>query len=176
MKHNRSKEFIKASAKLKRKEKYQSAFEKETLYGYHIYDIERAERLKEVLLSIYEINKKFPIVVEGKKDVQALKKLGFVGEIITVHSGKSLYEFCESLFLKADKVFLLLDWDETGENLYKKLQVDLKGLWEEFAPLREVLKILCQKDINHIEDIPALLNRLVGVEIKLNDNDKVDIF
>ncbi|MCX7913214.1 MAG: toprim domain-containing protein [Thermodesulfovibrionales bacterium] len=171
MKQNRSKESTKTSAKLRRKMKYQIAFEKENTYGHFIPDIERAERLKETLLSLYEINKKVPIIVEGKRDVLALKKLGFIGEIITIHSGKNLYEFCESILQRNNKVILLLDWDKTGETLYRKLQIDLKGLWEEFAPLRDFLKILCQKDISHIEDIPSLLNRLVGIEIKLNDID-----
>lgn len=172
MKKGNSKVFHRFNdAKMRRKEKYSSAFGKENNYGNYIPDIERAERLKESLLSLYEQNKVFPIIVEGRRDVLALRRLGFVGEIITVHRGKGLYEFCQSISERFNKVILMLDWDENGEILYKKLSADLKGLWEEFAPLREVIKFLCQKDISNIEDLPSLLNRLAGTEVRLEDID-----
>ncbi len=158
-------------AKLRRKEKYSSAFDKENKYGNYISDIGRAERLKEFLQSLYEINKMVPIIVEGRRDVLALRSLGFVGEIITVHRGKGLYEFCQGISERFNKVILMLDWDENGEILHKKLSADLKGLCEEFAPLREIIKLLCQKDISNIEDIPSLLNRLAGTVIRLEDID-----
>lgn len=156
-------------AKLRRREKYCSAFDKENHYGNYIPDIERAERLKEFLSSLHEINKMVPIIVEGKKDVLALRRLGFIGEIITVHTGKGLYEFCHGISEKFGRVVLLIDWDEKGEILYKKLSAELNGLWEEFSQLREVIKVLCQKDIRDIEDIPALLKRLSGIEVKIED-------
>jgi len=44
---------------------------------------------------------------------------------------------------------------QRGEN-FQALAEGLTGLWEEFAPLREIIKVLCQKDIKDIEGIPAL--------------------
>ncbi len=170
MKKDYSKQYNRLNdAKLRRREKYCSAFDKENRYGNYIPDIERAERLKEFLSSLYEINKRVPIIVEGRKDVIALRRLGFIGEIITVHAGKGLYEFCQNISEKFNRVVLLLDWDENGDILYKKLSTEMKGLWEEFAPFREIIKIMCQKDIRNIEDIPALLNRLSGNEVKIED-------
>ena len=40
----------------------------------------------------------------------------------------------------------------------------LKGHWEEFSSFRELLKVLCQKEIKDIEGIPKLLRRLEGNE------------
>lgn len=125
-------------------------------------DWERSEKIREVLHYLYEINKFVPIIVEGKRDKKALNDIGFDGEIITLHSGKSIYEFSEIIANKFDKVVLLFDWDEKGEELYSKIGEHLNGMWEDFASIRELLKILCQKEISEIEQIPTLFNRIAG--------------
>ncbi len=127
-------------------------------------DLERAERLKEILEALYEANKRYPVIVEGKKDVIALKKLGLVGEIMTLHRGKSLHEFCEDITERFARVIILLDWDAKGESLFKLLSAELKGHWEEFSKFRDIIKILCQKDIKDIEGIPKLILRLEGMK------------
>jgi len=127
-------------------------------------DIERAERLRKVIENLYEINRVTPVIVEGKKDASALRMLGLDGEIITLHNGKSLYDFCTDIIERFDRVIVLLDWDKTGENLNKILSENLKGHWEEFSSFRELLKMLCQKEIRDIEGIPKLLKRLEGNE------------
>lgn len=136
-------------------------------------DTERAERLKEVLEALYEINKRIPIIVEGKRDVRALRNIGFIGEIITLHSGKGMYEFCEDILERFHRIVLLMDWDEKGESLHKTLSAHLRGHWEEFAPFRETIKILCQKDIKDIEGIPVLFERLAGAGIKLSETESI---
>jgi len=127
-------------------------------------DLERAGRLREVLAALYEVNKRFPVIVEGKKDAFALKKLGLEGDIITLHSGKNLYDFCEDIMERFSRVVILLDWDTKGENLYKAISHNLVGHWEEFSVFRDLIKILCQKDIKDVEGIPKLLLRLEGHE------------
>lgn len=127
-------------------------------------DFERASRLREVFEALYEVNKKIPVIVEGKNDAMALRRLGLAGEIIILHRGNNIYEFCEDISEKFDKVVILLDWDEKGESLNKTLNMHLKGLWEEYSGFREILKILCQKDIKDIEGIPKLLKNLEGDE------------
>ncbi len=127
-------------------------------------DLERASRLREVLEVLYEINKKVPVIVEGKRDAMALRKLGLMGDIITLHKGIGLYDFCEEISEKFDRVIILLDWDSKGESLNRELNGHLKGMWEEFSSFREILKILCQKDIKDIEGIPKLLKNLEGDE------------
>ena len=127
-------------------------------------ETERAARLREVLTALYEVNKRFPVIVEGKKDAGALKKLGLEGNIITLHSGKNLYDFCEDIMDRFPRVVILLDWDTKGENLYKSTGKHLQGHWEEFSVFRDLIKILCQKDIKDVEGIPKLLLRLEGNE------------
>lgn len=131
-------------------------------------DIERAERLREVFEHLHEINKRIPVIVEGKKDATALKTLGLIGDIITLHNGNNLYDFCDDISQRYDRVVLLLDWDKKGETLNKTLSKHLKGHWEEFSSFRELLKILCQKEIKDIEGIPKLIRRLEGNESTWN--------
>jgi 5S rRNA maturation endonuclease (ribonuclease M5) len=129
-----------------------------------VIDLERAERLREVFEILHDINQNAPVIVEGKKDALALRELGLSGEIIKLHGGKNLYDFCEDVVRQFDRVVLLMDWDKKGDELNRALSVNLNGLWEEFASFRELLKMLCQKEICHIEGIPKLLKRLEGNE------------
>lgn len=127
-------------------------------------DFERAQRLRKVIEALYEINKSVPVIVEGNKDISALRKLGLIGEIITLHRGKSLYDFCSDIAEKFQKVIILLDWDKKGESLNKTLSMHLNGHWEEFSFFRDLFKVHCQKEIKDIEGIPKLLRRLEGDE------------
>lgn len=38
-------------------------------------------------------------------------------------------------------------------------------MWEEFASIRELLKLLCQKEIAEVEDIPSLFKRIAGYSL-----------
>jgi len=127
-------------------------------------DFERAERLRKVIEALYEINKSIPVIVEGNKDVSALRELGLVGEIITLNRGKNLYTFCLDVAERFQKVIILLDWDRVGDSLTKTLSTHLNGYWEEFSYFRELFKVHCQKEIKDIEGIPKLLKRLEGNE------------
>ncbi|MBI4684588.1 MAG: hypothetical protein HY755_05275 [Nitrospirae bacterium] len=122
--------------------------------------MERAVKLREVFEALREVNKDTPVIVEGKKDALALRKLGLSGDILILHSGQNMYDFCEDILEKFARVIVLLDWDDRGEKLDRTLCNLLKGHWEEFSAFREILKILCQKDIKDIEGIPKLLRRL----------------
>jgi 5S rRNA maturation endonuclease (ribonuclease M5) len=127
-----------------------------------INDAERSARLREIFDDLQELNKNIPVIVEGKKDASALRSLGLMGDIIVLHNGQNLYDFCDDVARRYYRVILLLDWDRKGEDLNKILSHNLKGQWEEHSSFREILKILCQKEIKDIEGIPSLLKRLEG--------------
>ncbi len=139
-------------------------------------DLERAERLRVAFQALYEVNKRIPIIVEGRNDVSALRKIGLVGEIITLHGGRGIYEFCEDIAERYHRVILLMDWDNKGEHLYKSVSSHLGGIWEEFSPFREIIKVLCQKDIKDIEGIPLLLERLAGTEVTVGESEESEGF
>jgi len=120
----------------------------------------RLEALEELLSALLELNKRIPVIVEGKRDVLALRALGFEGELLQVHSGKGLYEFSEEVHERFNEVILLLDWDQRGEALYESLGELLSGLWERYSSFRETLKILSRNEVFEIESIPDLMERL----------------
>jgi len=130
-------------------------------------DAVRAERLKEVLQSVHEANKRSPLIVEGRRDAEALRALGLTGEILTLHSGKAIYDFCEDISERYDRIILLMDWDDKGDKLFGMLGENLRGHWEEFSPFRDIIRVLCQKDIKDIEGIPGLLEKLAGTKVVL---------
>ena len=84
------------------------------------------------------------------------------GEVILLQGGKTIYEFCEDILKQHERFILLLDRDERGEALQKSLSSYLRGHYVELSLLRNRLKSLCQTDIKEIEDLPALLRRLIG--------------
>lgn len=86
--------------------------------------------LEEIEKNIDELrieNERMPIIVEGKKDVAALRLLGCSGVIISVNKGVSLTEFCDRISQLYDTVILLTDWDRKGGSLCKRMMRLLKG-------------------------------------------------
>ena len=63
------------------------------------------------------------VVVEGKRDSNALKKLGISGKILEFHSFRGLVKFSDSV-AKYKNVILLLDGDKKGRYLTKRI-IDL---------------------------------------------------
>ena len=123
-------------------------------------DTERYERLLEVMEELSETNLHTPVIVEGKRDAEALRKLGLTGDIIAYNTGMSSHEFCEAIANKHPRVVLLMDWDSTGQRLQAMLSSELQGHWEEHERFRRLLRVLCQKEVKDIEGVPGLIRRL----------------
>ena len=78
-----------------------------------------------------------PILVEGKRDVIALRKLGFTGKIEKVNRGWNMPRLVAFLYEKygtrnpvdgGDAVILLMDWDRTGGRIQRDLTNRLESL------------------------------------------------
>ena len=63
------------------------------------------------------------VIVEGKRDSNALRKLGFSGKVLEFHSFRGLVKFSDSV-AKYKNVILLLDGDKKGRYLTKRI-IDL---------------------------------------------------
>ncbi|MEM3695134.1 MAG: toprim domain-containing protein [Candidatus Bathyarchaeia archaeon] len=89
---------------------------------------EKEEKILQILEQINEeAAKGKPIIVEGKRDVEALKKLAVEGKIITAKAGKTLLELVAELEeTGAKEVILLLDFDRRGKELMKNLKQHLE--------------------------------------------------
>ena len=60
------------------------------------------------------------VIVEGKRDSDALRKLGFSGKILEFHSFKGMVKFSDSV-AKYKSIILLLDGDRKGRYLTKRI-------------------------------------------------------
>ncbi len=63
------------------------------------------------------------VIVEGKRDSNALRKLGFSGKILEFHSFKGIVKFSDSV-AKYKNIILLLDGDRKGRYLTRRI-IDL---------------------------------------------------
>src|SRR5438067_11499836 len=69
------------------------------------------------------------IVVEGKRDVEALNRIGFNGNLTILNHFKGTTDFVDNHCQIRKKIILLLDMDRTGKHLTSKLvsQLQHKG-------------------------------------------------
>lgn len=85
------------------------------------------EDLEEALLELREENKSVPILVEGDKDIEALRKLGIKGTIFGVNKGAGLSNFCDRLAREYKDIIILTDWDRRGGHLCHTIRENLEG-------------------------------------------------
>ncbi|MDR0373555.1 MAG: toprim domain-containing protein [Nitrososphaerota archaeon] len=122
---------------------------------------DRLEKIDAVIAKLAEQSKNGkPMVVEGKKDADALSELGVEGKVLTVKSGgKSFLQAADEIeALGVVEVILLLDFDRRGQEGTKWLQRNLERtttkvnvrFWRELAAL-------ISHDIQCIESLPAYL-------------------
>ena len=92
------------------------------------------------------------IVVEGKRDEQALQKLGYTGKICQFHSFKGLIKFADSM-PKYKNLILLLDSDRKGRYLTKRIISQLQHRMPVDLSYRKQLTIITKGRIRNVEDL-----------------------
>lgn len=127
---------------------------------------DRLEKIELLLTKLTEESSKgTPIVVEGKKDAEALQELGVKGSIIMVKAGgKSFLEATMEIEkLSASEVILFLDFDRRGEEGTKRLMESLERgkIHVNVRHWRE-LRRLAGREIHCIEGLPSYLSTLQG--------------
>jgi 2,5-diamino-6-(ribosylamino)-4(3H)-pyrimidinone 5'-phosphate reductase len=125
---------------------------------------EKEEKILKILNAITEESAKgTPIVVEGKKDVEALSALGIDGTVLTVKTGGKTFLAVASEIEKmcTSEVVLLLDFDRRGIEGTKRLKQNLERakVKSNVKFWRDLSKLL-GKDIQSIESLPAYLGTL----------------
>ncbi len=122
---------------------------------------DRLEKIQELIAKIaQEAAKGKPVVVEGKKDAQALAELGVNGTVLTLKTGgKSFFEAASQIeALGVGGVVLLLDYDRRGREGTKRLQRNLERAKVKVNVLfwRELYGLVGH-DVQCIESLPAYL-------------------
>jgi 5S rRNA maturation endonuclease (ribonuclease M5) len=121
---------------------------------------ERLLQLERTLDEIIQLNETAPVVVEGKRDVAALRRLGLQGKVLTINGPGSLLSFCDRLAEEHPEAILLMDWDRTGGQIMRVLRDNLKGRVRTHHRLRKNLAIYAE--VHDVESLPNYLVTLRG--------------
>jgi dTMP kinase len=125
----------------------------------------RLEVLEEVLEELSDLSADHTIIVEGKKDREALADLGISGDVVAVQSGGGPLRISETVRAAGRKAVILTDWDAKGERIADELGRALSSLCVTFdGQIRARLKDVCVKDIKDVESLPALYRRLSSMK------------
>ncbi|WP_233083995.1 toprim domain-containing protein [Methanococcoides orientis] len=100
------------------------------------------------------------IVVEGKRDVISLRKLGFQGDIeLATH--RPLTEVSARIVDTGKKVMVLTDWDRRGDLLASKISEDLRYFGIDVdMNMRERLSSMVKKEIKDVESLYSYVAKL----------------
>jgi 5S rRNA maturation endonuclease (ribonuclease M5) len=124
---------------------------------------EKEEKISEVLSALAEESAKGTIIlVEGRKDVEALRALGVEGPVVTVKTrGKSFLDIISELEAKTSKVILFLDFDRRGKQGTNRLRHGLEraGIKVDLEFWLRLLKSV-GKDVQCVEGLNAYLGNL----------------
>ncbi|WP_328591220.1 toprim domain-containing protein [Methanolobus halotolerans] len=126
----------------------------------HVYQ-NRLENIEDIIDELLQLTEEGTIIiVEGKRDVRALNKLGIDGhfEMATHHS---LSNFCENIVNTGKNIVILTDWDRRGNILMS----DLTKHFQSFGTnpdvrIRERLRSIVQKEIKDVESLPTYVLKL----------------
>jgi len=104
------------------------------------------------------------IVVEGKRDEEALRSLEVKGRYFRLSQpGLSLPSLAEKAGAQPREAVMMLDWDSHGSLLEKRFSELLTHFGVETnREIRRKMKPLVRKDIMDVESLPALLKRVRG--------------
>jgi len=116
------------------------------------------EELEEALTELREENTIVPIIVEGDKDIAALRKLEVSGEIIRFNKGRSVPDFCDTIAQKHQNIILLTDWDWRGGRLCLSIKKHLENRVACNLRYREVFAKRCP--CRTVEGLPSWIATL----------------
>ena len=128
--------------------------------------LEETERTLNKLLSRSQNG--YPVIVEGRKDEEALRRLKVPGKILLLKAtGSGFYDFVAGLAINRE-VTILTDFDKEGIRLASKLTEELShmkvkvdlGIWKRF-------KALCRPEISTVEE---LASHIEGLRVKSKGN------
>ncbi len=124
-------------------------------------DIERLEKLEELILELKNLSDAGAIiVVEGRKDVESLRSLGINGEV-KLSSQQPLLDFTEKLSRSGKEIVLLTDWDRKDGMVASKITDYLHAY--SIIPnmdIRARIGFLVKKRIKDIESLSKYMGKL----------------
>ena len=126
--------------------------------------IQRLEKIRELREFVDQINnestKDSLILVEGKRDLEALSYLGCSGNIQAYHNYKSIVDLADNFRVKYKKLILLLDLDDTGRIMTRKISYLLNQRYIDNYYRNKIIRIT-QGKIRTIEELRSFYNSML---------------
>lgn len=123
---------------------------------------ETLEELEDLFMQLRERPESTVILVEGRKDRQALACLGIGGEIVQVQDAGGIFGVAEELARNGQEAVVLTDWDRKGGQLAELLRNALRANGVRYDDsIRARMSSLGKKEIKDIESLPAFMAYLV---------------
>ncbi|MEM2336514.1 MAG: toprim domain-containing protein [Candidatus Bathyarchaeia archaeon] len=125
---------------------------------------EKEEQILQILEQLAEENKSGkPILVEGRKDAEALKELGINGQMMFAKTGgKNLLDVISEIEAsKTGEVIMLLDFDRRGRELTENIKQHIKKMGVK-ANLYYWLRLssLVGKEVKDVEGLAKYMKTL----------------
>ncbi len=119
------------------------------------------EEIAELKDFIFQLNSiKEIVVVEGKRDSTALRKLGYTGEILEFHKFRGMVDFTDSV-AKYENLILLFDRDREGRHLTGKTIQLLQRRTKIDLSYKRKLRVITKGKIMFIEQLVCYESYLV---------------
>ena len=92
------------------------------------------------------------VIVEGKRDSNALRKLGFTGKVLEFHKFTGMIDFADSV-AKYERLVILFDRDKKGRTLTGKAVQLLQRRTKVDLSFKRKLRIITKGKIMFIEQL-----------------------
>jgi 5S rRNA maturation endonuclease (ribonuclease M5) len=119
------------------------------------------EALEELIASLIDASYQgAAVIVEGRRDLQALRALGLPGPVIMA-SRRSALDLAEDAARSYAQIILLTDWDDKGDEMCKTIERHLRSVGSRpDKEMRSRLKKLVQKEIKDVESLSQYVQRM----------------
>jgi 5S rRNA maturation endonuclease (ribonuclease M5) len=134
-------------------------------YQHKVDDYETVERLRSFICMLNEESERGSvIVVEGKRDAEALSKVGFTGNLAVFHHFKGIADFVDCHDSVDKKIILLLDMDRTGKYLTSRLMSQLQSSRHSVnLSYKRTLVRITNGKVRHVEDLVTYAPHMLGI-------------
>jgi len=119
------------------------------------------EALEELIASLLDAScQGAAVIVEGRRDLQALRALGLPGPVIMASRRRAL-DLAEDAARNYPQIILLTDWDGKGDEMCGTIERHLRSLGSRpDKEIRSRLKKLVKKEIKDVESLSQYAEKM----------------
>jgi dTMP kinase len=123
-------------------------------------DCDRLDALAWLLEDLIDISENSIILIEGRKDREALDFFRIPRETIEVQRDGP-QRAAERVYESGKEAVIMTDWDSKGDEIARNLEENLRSLGVRYDnDIRDKMRALCMKDVKDVQGLPGLYRRL----------------